>query len=549
MESPISDHSDSDSGESWTLLDNETARNADSPSFESQKLHTSVIEDVCEKDEDTDGISIISDSETESPYCLESSVIMNSSPERQAIREEIPIYSSQDVDLETNVTCGESDKEPLVEDDETGDSMKHKIYVHRRNNRLSTVLNIIMLVSVMTAAGVAIGHMWGVKHDCPAQTMPAFNKIMSDLYKLQAETANYRNKLRELSLIIEDNLHYECERESEVSLNKQQTAECRQQKIHNIQKYLKNNAEEGKKYKRSVNSYPQKQDENKIKKPNHNQLPLQNISKIKPINKQEIDKMSIPEIIVTDESIAIEPDKYEGAMPSLKEEKDTIWKETKISYADSLKSHNININIRDENVYQNNGKNEKHYKKVEVAKDELIEPFSSEEEFVKDKHTPKRKLKQKSQDRKKPFKNTKRKNKHESWDIKEGIQRYYDDMSNKLVNNYDFVNNKMNQDVTDDNKPHIIREGSEREMHLYSDYFKQEEPQKKNSKISNWFDNRAQYRKEARKRQKELLNVSTTNSGDWYFKRMHKREECRDKENSTCKGNNKRKNFKTKPYK
>lgn len=87
-----------------------------------------------------------------------------------------------------------------TENDFLGDgSHKLKTYVHRRNKRLSMVLNIIMLGSVITAAGVAIGHIWGAKHECVGPT-PTVNKILSNLYKLQEENAYLRNKLKELTL-------------------------------------------------------------------------------------------------------------------------------------------------------------------------------------------------------------------------------------------------------------------------------------------------------------------------------------------------------------
>lgn len=147
-----------------------------------------------EKDEDTDGISIISDSDPESaPFDFTCDKCLSSEMKSQPQDIQCPLNDIQSSNKKTiESICNEADF--------LGDgSHKLKTYVHRRNKRLSMVLNIIMLGSVITAAGVAIGHMWGAKNEC-AGPIPSVNKILSNLYKLQEENASLRNRLKELTL-------------------------------------------------------------------------------------------------------------------------------------------------------------------------------------------------------------------------------------------------------------------------------------------------------------------------------------------------------------
>ncbi|XP_072937924.1 uncharacterized protein [Epargyreus clarus] len=198
MDGPSVEHSDSDSGESWTLLENNSVYADEPPEF---------IEDQDkpgaqphEKDEDTDGISIISDSDHDTPSPLPGDTTFETChvQEKSLTEKDISEYVSVDPHLPT---IDNDDQEPEINEDFLGDShARHKTYVHKRNKRLSTVLNIIVLGSVITAAGVAIGHMWGAKYDCTMPTTSAVNKILSNLYKLQEENAYLRSKLKELTL-------------------------------------------------------------------------------------------------------------------------------------------------------------------------------------------------------------------------------------------------------------------------------------------------------------------------------------------------------------
>ncbi|KOB71936.1 Uncharacterized protein OBRU01_07387, partial [Operophtera brumata] len=206
MDGSTVDHSDSDSGESWTLLENQPAYGDDAPDFSKSSPASSKREDteaLLENDEDTDGISIISDSDPESsPYDINLSPCgkCSSSENRLSRLPDAPnlLKDSQPPNKKTIESCAENDF--------LGDgSHKIKTYVHRRNKRLSTVLNIIMLGSVITAAGVAIGHIWGAKNECAAPT-PSVNKILSNLYKLQEENAYLRNQLNEFRTLA-SNIH------------------------------------------------------------------------------------------------------------------------------------------------------------------------------------------------------------------------------------------------------------------------------------------------------------------------------------------------------
>ncbi|KAL4717018.1 hypothetical protein ACJJTC_016905 [Scirpophaga incertulas] len=96
----------------------------------------------------TDGISIISDSEAEP--------LEQSKSDRTDQNSENQHFISLNSELENTDFLNNMNKDFP---ENTNSSLK--TYVHRRNKRLSTVLNIIVLGSVVTAAGVAIGHIWG----------------------------------------------------------------------------------------------------------------------------------------------------------------------------------------------------------------------------------------------------------------------------------------------------------------------------------------------------------------------------------------------------
>ncbi|CAH2087522.1 unnamed protein product [Euphydryas editha] len=197
MDNSNIDHSDSDSGESWTLIEN-NSNYADDVSEMPENPTESVIADN-DKDEDTDGISIITDSEPESSSPCQMNYENYLTEENCTTVHHIPQFIAVDSDLNDIKNNHESEKE---DDDFLGESgRKHKTYVHRRNKRLSTVLNIIMLGSVITAAGIAIGHMWGAKTDCSMHASTNVNKILSNLYKLQEENAYLWSKLKELTAL------------------------------------------------------------------------------------------------------------------------------------------------------------------------------------------------------------------------------------------------------------------------------------------------------------------------------------------------------------
>ncbi|CAH2049147.1 unnamed protein product, partial [Iphiclides podalirius] len=67
MDGVITDHSDSDSGESWTILEHSPQDSQDVPDFTKDSTQRVLCN---EKDEDTDGISIISDSDHDNSILL-----------------------------------------------------------------------------------------------------------------------------------------------------------------------------------------------------------------------------------------------------------------------------------------------------------------------------------------------------------------------------------------------------------------------------------------------------------------------------------------------
>lgn len=196
MDGPAIECSDSDSGESWTLLENSIHTDDTQELTELQGESTPT--EIHEKDEDTDGISIISDSEPDSPSPCQLNYEITNDDNCPSDHK-----TAQFISVESQLNNVENDHEDIKEhDDFLGNKKrKNKTYVHRRNKRLSSVLNIVVLASVITALGVAIGHTWGTKSDCTLNNTPGVNKILSRLYRLQEENAYLRSKLKEITAL------------------------------------------------------------------------------------------------------------------------------------------------------------------------------------------------------------------------------------------------------------------------------------------------------------------------------------------------------------
>ncbi|XP_053612112.1 trophozoite exported protein 1-like [Plodia interpunctella] len=591
MDGSTLEHSDSDSGESWTLLEASPAIADELPETLENAPETSpaagdATDSNCERDDDTDGISIISDSEPESPFPCEAN------SHRCLLEEDRPDQQKCQFIPTSQVSPNNLDQHESMrsEDDFLGDSSgKNRTYVHRRNKRLSMVLNIIVLGSVITAAGVAIGHMWGAKNECNYQTAPSVNKILSNLYKLQEENAYLRSKLKELTLI--NNLQVQqkragsdkmyskqnkCKKVFEASLNNK-----------NVEKYTKcvdvneNNSKTNshlaqpefeKEFLADVNRlklvYEQNKswlDEEITKRLNHEK---QLINKNKHNVKEKVEKILRDNLETPLETITELPniETNISELPStgninVLSEPDLIdiLPATKVSYADSLQS---NTNKNKKNVKQNVSKYDENEikdraqkRKIKRSIDTIPDQYLSEEEIKKDDRYTGHKYKQekKKNDRQKSHKKQKRKNKYEQWEMKGGYMKDYDDFSitsqDPEVVYISIDKNKLDDNVEGDNISKLsgIQENlksTSTDVHTST-----EKVPEKRVRSTNWYDNRAVLRMEARKRlQTELFGDVSPNTAGWYFRRMRRREQCRAKnDNSTHRKFPKRNmNFKTK---
>ncbi|CAB3244606.1 unnamed protein product [Arctia plantaginis] len=556
-----------------------------------------------DKDEDTDGISIISDSEPDTSAPCE--LILDKYVMEENRPAELPC--PQFISFNPLPPNSNTHEEVLrSQDDFLGHTAgKHKTYVHRRNKRLSTVLNIIMLGSVITAAGVAIGHMWGARNECSMHTSPSINKILSNLYKLQEENTYLRNKLKELTLVSStlqipqkklhtfDKTPYKQQRCKKVyeeplhSKNIDKITKCiDRETTKNIEKELNNHLVQPdyeKEFVRDVDKLTQIYQQNRswlddeiAKRMKHEEKTIEKMIK------SPLSSITEEQRVLQDDNIKTQSDmdNYQPAFQIISPEaeqliqieldsnNDDIPAAKKITYADSLKSEQQTRKVQKRDVNAAITKENKHNiikKKGKEDKDVVfIDVNFSEEEFKKDDRYVGQKHKQerKKRDRQKLHKKQKRRNKYEQWEMKGGYMKDYDDFSitsfqenenplkklngHKVIQEIEKTNN-TNQLLGADSSQNINLSNNSNDVQNK----KHEKDGGKNSKIedTNWYDKRAALRTEARKRlQHELFGETSPNNAGWYFRRMHKREQCRAKsDNSTYKKLSKRNmNFKMK---
>lgn len=544
-----------------------------------------------DKDDDTDGISIISDSEPESTPC-------DLSYEKGLLADE-PQMQDNTHYVKTNPLqiSNKYNKSLRNEDDFLGDSHgKNKTYVHRRNKRLSTVLNIIMLGSVITAAGVAIGHMWGAKNDCNMHTTPTVNKILSNLYKLQEENAYLRSKLKELTFVTNNQL------QKKSGLNKLPVKQPKCRKIYEEPLHKNTNVitkcvdSENKAYSESTleshliqpeyekdfindinklkNIYKQNKswlDDELAKRIKTEKETLKKMKKslkginLSPVNEEKnesnndissniLDSQSNDPVFETIENVGHH---NEDTNINSQQGMNSFSTEKKITYADSLRSDEKVKKVEKRDTSSNF--NRKKLRRKNKTPDELPpEAIKSEENFLKDdRYTgPKFKQQRNKNDHQKSYKKQKRKNKYEQWEMKGGIMKDYDSLSmistqenehrpDQNVPNTDFEIQQNFGDYSETiPKTEAIIDGKfhKSDKHLV-------EGSEKKGKVVNWYDKRAALRKEARQKlELELFGENSTSNSGWYFRRMQRREQCRAKaDNTTYRKQSKRNmNFKTK---
>lgn len=475
-----------------------------------------------------------------------------------------------------------------------GDSAgKLRTYVHRRNKRLSTVLNIIVLGSIITAAGVAIGHMWGVRDDCSAHSTQSVNKILSNLYKLQEENAYLRNKLKELTT--PSHVHMKlppkhmlrCKKVFEEPLNNknvERLTKCIEHDNFKSDKLFESHLVEPafeKEYLNDIdklkNVYKQNRswlDEEVARRLKDEEISMRRLKdklhkpdKTIKLNKTIKNDIHDSQIIgsVQDKKVTVTSHLHETTQPTLEE------KEKKISYADSLK-----LEVEDapksaqkreiSNVQSpfEHGRRKRVKRGDDTIRTEMSESdgeLKKDDRYVGNKH----KLDRKKHDRQKTNKKQKRRNKYEQWEMKGGYMKDFDEFSlassheerplprnpntnpdkNFRSQNYESVNYMDQFSETDENVKSI---GTET-MQFNPKKGKKDKDNSRRKGDIDWFEKRAMIRSEARRNlERELFGQSSPNTAAWYFRRMKKREQCRVKaDNSTHKKIPKRDmNFKTK---
>lgn len=141
---------------------------------------------LIEEEGDTDGVAVISDDDERS-----SSGSPTPSP---------PLFSVQASpsprDPETSSVSTIRDSEDELPEDFYLSEKKNKSYVHRRNNRVSNLLNIVLLGTVVTAITLAVGFMWGINDTCSLDMLNSVNRILTNLQKLQHENDVLKNKIK-----------------------------------------------------------------------------------------------------------------------------------------------------------------------------------------------------------------------------------------------------------------------------------------------------------------------------------------------------------------
>ncbi|KPJ19368.1 hypothetical protein RR48_10995 [Papilio machaon] len=549
MEMNIIDHSDSDSGESWTILE-PTPECTEGVLQLSQNTNERFPTLIKEKDEDTDGISVISDSDHESPTqhkCIDD----NYTTEDEMLLDKHDPMHATDV---TQITHFNENIDKASRDDNDyimESNGKLKTYVHRRNKRLSTVLNVIMLGSVITAAGVAIGHMWGAKNDCTMHHTPSVNKILSNLYKLQEENAYLRSKLKELTFMNNIQMQHQkspikrCKKVFEEPLNSNNPnkyTKCIDEHPIEHEKVLDSHLIEPSFEKEFLvdlnklkNIYKQNKswlDEEIAKRIKHERQQLKNNKiQIKPEKTNTVEEEN--KTILAEDTKILHNDNKDNLMlvsetfsiDSIDDQKELTGNK-KISYADSLKSEK-NKNIQKREVDKKTEYNE-HVSKKRARKnyEPNLQDVTSEEEIKKDDRYNCHKCKYNKRKTEKWRRKQKGRSRQEQFDIK-GLLKDYDNSQAFPENQYIILDKKQ-----------PANDGTEKTKFENPDNLKdsniklKEKPNKnleKDEKI-NWFEKRATLRKEYRNRlQQELFGEKSLNNSAWYFRRMKKREQCRAK--------------------
>lgn len=493
MDGPTGEQSDSDSSSSWTFLDSQQAESENAGevnnAFILNDKEFGECSDCTDKDDDTDGISVISESEADiSRETLVRSVldIVLPNPTPQIDNEnEFGDRTAESQNASThfgsNHANNSSASARTSTSSETADATdiaasKIKTYTHKRNKEISTMLNIILLGSVITAAGLAVGHMWGINDDCMINNTTTVGEILAKIQKLEEENAYLRNQLKvcqfrepEMHISIKGTSDKEPGRrkykkvfEGPLMLNENQNIvgdECQSGKVESDISFNENTDQafgdlldennnviglshtENHMSGRLEEIYHEINDKSKVSSgKNVNHLRKEQIRVYEPpmTVKYKLDK--VESSIVKEKKL----NKITEAVPLIKTYAESLKTTTNYDYkpkptTDSIQTNKVEIK-RLKRSSEKFKKGQQKKLKLDVQTDSRTDDWiSDEDEPRKDNrfHAHKRKLNNKKEDKRKVYKKQKRENKYEQWEMKGGYKYDFDSIS-MFSNNENF---------------------------------------------------------------------------------------------------------------
>lgn len=151
---------------------------------------------------DTDGVSVISDDEVEfseepnendnPPKYTEEKIDIPNHGESQEKKHPIPQYEQKVTNSETS--SNRSSEEELCDEFYTSPSIRS--YIHKRNNKLSGILNMVLVGTVITTTCVAVGHVWGTTDDCTPDMFASLSQLVYNMQELQHENHILKSKIK-----------------------------------------------------------------------------------------------------------------------------------------------------------------------------------------------------------------------------------------------------------------------------------------------------------------------------------------------------------------
>lgn len=162
-----------------------------------------------EDDVDTDGVSVITDDEVEfseeanenlkiekdnPPSYTDEKIDIPSHGLSQEIKYPIPQYDQKEKCNNSDTASTRGSEEELCDEFFTSPSIRS--YIHKRNNKLSSILNMILVGTVITTTCVAVGHVWGTTDDCTPDMFASLSQLVYNMQELQHENHILKSKIK-----------------------------------------------------------------------------------------------------------------------------------------------------------------------------------------------------------------------------------------------------------------------------------------------------------------------------------------------------------------